>query len=158
MFCRPCSIWWVTKPKHALELCLLKSIQEMSRRRRQHSYRGADKSLARPWKETSYSDQDLQHYIKIYGYKQQEYIPVVCSHKSWYSVLSLGRCSWFPSRVGLRTYQHPCTSYSKNHEYKTQLCGRQYWLVTYTVACCLYRTLPLLDSTTWFYRTTLASL
>jgi len=30
-------------------------------------YRGADKSLARPWKETSYSDQDLQHYTKTYG-------------------------------------------------------------------------------------------
>jgi len=27
-------------------------------------YRAADKSLARPWKETSYSDQDLQHYTK----------------------------------------------------------------------------------------------
>jgi len=27
--------------------------------------------------------------------------------KSWYSVVSLGRCSLFPSRVGLRTYQHP---------------------------------------------------
>jgi len=32
-------------------------------------YRGADKSLARPWKETSYSDQDLQHYTKTYGVK-----------------------------------------------------------------------------------------
>jgi len=30
-------------------------------------YQGADKSLARPWKETSYSDQDLRHYTKIYG-------------------------------------------------------------------------------------------
>jgi len=30
-------------------------------------YRGADKSLARPWKETSYSDQDLQHCTKTYG-------------------------------------------------------------------------------------------
>jgi len=29
-------------------------------------------------------------------------------HKSWYSVVSLGRCSFFPSRVGLRTYQNPC--------------------------------------------------
>ena len=29
--------------------------------------RGAEKSLARPWKETSYSDQDLQHYTKTYG-------------------------------------------------------------------------------------------
>ena len=30
-------------------------------------YRSADKSLAQPWKETSYSDQDLQHYTKTYG-------------------------------------------------------------------------------------------
>ena len=30
-------------------------------------YWGADKSLARPWKERSYSDQDLQHYTKTYG-------------------------------------------------------------------------------------------
>ena len=30
-------------------------------------YRGADKSLALPWKETSYSDQELQHYTKTYG-------------------------------------------------------------------------------------------
>jgi len=30
-------------------------------------YRGADKSLVRPLKETSYSDQDLQHYTKTYG-------------------------------------------------------------------------------------------
>jgi len=59
-------------------------------------YRAADKSLARPWKETKYSEQDLQHYTNIYG------------HKSWYSAVSLGRCSLFPSRVGLRTYQHPC--------------------------------------------------
>ena len=29
-------------------------------------YRGADKSLAQPWKERSYSDQDLQHYTKTY--------------------------------------------------------------------------------------------
>ena len=29
-------------------------------------YRGADKSLARPWKETSYSNRDLQHYTKSY--------------------------------------------------------------------------------------------
>ena len=30
---------------------------------------GADKSLARPWNETSYSDQDLQQYSKTYGVK-----------------------------------------------------------------------------------------
>jgi len=41
-------------------------------------HRGADKSLARPWKETCSSGQDLQHYTKTYAYKQQEYIPVVC--------------------------------------------------------------------------------
>ena len=29
-------------------------------------YPGADKSLARSWKETSYSDQDLQQYTKTY--------------------------------------------------------------------------------------------
>ena len=33
------------------------------------AYRGADKSLARPWKETSYSDQDLQLCTKTYGVK-----------------------------------------------------------------------------------------
>jgi len=32
--------------------------------RRSITYRGADKSLARPWKETSYSDQNLQHCTK----------------------------------------------------------------------------------------------
>ena len=31
-------------------------------------------------------------------------------HKPWYSVVSLGRCILFPSRVGLRTYQHPCST------------------------------------------------
>jgi len=30
-------------------------------------YRGADKSLARLWKETTCGDQDLQHYTKTYG-------------------------------------------------------------------------------------------
>jgi len=30
-------------------------------------YRGADKSLAGPWKETSCIDQDLLHYTKTYG-------------------------------------------------------------------------------------------
>jgi hypothetical protein len=35
----------------------------------------AEKSLARPWRETRYSDQDLQHYAKTYD----------VHHKSWYS-------------------------------------------------------------------------
>jgi len=30
-------------------------------------YRGDDNSLARPWKETSYSGEELQHYNKTYG-------------------------------------------------------------------------------------------
>jgi len=30
-------------------------------------YRGADKSLARPWKQTSYTDQVLQNYINTDG-------------------------------------------------------------------------------------------
>jgi hypothetical protein len=58
-------------------------------------YRGADKSLARPWNETSYSNIFL----------------LFVRHKSWYSVVSLGRCSFFPSRVGLKTYQHPGYKY-----------------------------------------------
>jgi hypothetical protein len=49
------------------------------------------------------------------------------------------------------------TSYSKDHEHETHLGGRQYWLVTYTVPCRLYRMLPLLDNTAWFHKTTLAS-
>jgi len=32
-------------------------------------YWGADKSLARPWKAISYSDQDLHHYAKSHGVK-----------------------------------------------------------------------------------------
>ena len=31
------------------------------------NYSDANKSLALPWKETSYNDQDLQHYTKTYG-------------------------------------------------------------------------------------------
>ena len=67
--------------------------------------RGADKSLARPWKETSYSDQDLQHYTKTYGV-QTTAIYSCCLYAiiSWYSAVSLGRSSLFPSSVGLRTY------------------------------------------------------
>ena len=64
-------------------------------------YRSAGKSLARPWKETSYSDQDSQHYTKTYGV-QTTPIYSCCLY-----AISLGRCSLFPSRVGLRTYQHP---------------------------------------------------
>ena len=58
-------------------------------------YQGADKSLVRPWNETSYSDQDLW----------RTGILLFVRHKYWYSFVSLGRCSLFPSRVGLRTYQ-----------------------------------------------------
>ena len=44
------------------------------------SYRGADKSSARPWKETNYSDQGLKHYTKTYGVQTTEiYIAVVCT-------------------------------------------------------------------------------
>ena len=138
---------------------------------------GADRSLARPWKETSYSDQDLQHYTKTYNtiprlktlHQDLQHTPRLTTlyqdlqhytksynttprlttlyqdlqhytktynttprlttlhqdlrrtnnsniflfvrHKSWYSVVSLGRCSLFLSRVGLRTYQLPGISY-----------------------------------------------
>ena len=44
-----------------------KSLAQPWKEIRQYMYRGADKSLAQPWKETSYSDQDLQHSTKTYA-------------------------------------------------------------------------------------------
>jgi len=66
-------------------------------------YPGADKSLARHWKETSYSDQDLQHYTKTYG------VQTTGIYSCGLYTVSLGHCNLFPSSVGLRPYQHPCT-------------------------------------------------
>jgi hypothetical protein len=40
--------------------------------------RGADKSLALPWKKTICSEQYLQQYTKTYGVQKQDNIPVVC--------------------------------------------------------------------------------
>jgi len=68
-------------------------------------YRGADKSLARPWKEASYVDQDLQHHTKTYGVQTTGILYAV---RLGMVLLSLGRCSLFPFRIGLRTYQHLC--------------------------------------------------
>jgi len=42
-------------------------------------YRGADKSLARPWKETSYSDRTYKTIPRLMPYKQQQYIAVLCT-------------------------------------------------------------------------------
>ena len=42
------------------------------------------------------------------AYKQHNLFMLFVRHKSWYSVVSLCRCSLFHSRVGLRTYQQPC--------------------------------------------------
>jgi len=50
-------------------------------------YRGADKSLARPWKETSYGDQDSQNYTKTFWHTNNRNF---ARHKSWYGVVS-----WF---------------------------------------------------------------
>jgi len=38
--------------------------------------------------------------------KNRKILLLFVLHKSWYSVVSLGRCSLFSSRVGLRTYQY----------------------------------------------------
>jgi len=65
-------------------------------------YRGADKSLARTWKETSYSDLDLQYSTKTYG------VQTTGINSRCFYAISLSRCRLFPSRVGLRTYQQPC--------------------------------------------------
>jgi len=88
-------------------------------------YRGADKSLARPWKETSYSDQDLQHYTKTYGV-QTTGIYSCCFYAVNLGIvlLTLGPCSLFPFRVRLRTYQHP----SKLQMYLLFLSYDSYWL------------------------------
>jgi len=71
-------------------------------------YRGADKSLARLWKETSYNDQDL------WRTNNRNIFLLFVRHTFWYSIVRLVHCSLFPSRVGLRTYQHPGT-YSKDN-------------------------------------------
>jgi len=67
-------------------------------------YRGADKSLTQPWKEKSYSDQDLQHYTKTNG------VQTTRIYSCCFLLFPVGCCSLFPSRVGLRAYQHPCAS------------------------------------------------
>ena len=59
-------------------------------------YRGADKSLVRRWKETSYSDQTYNNLPTLMAYKHHKFC-------------KFGRRSLFPSRVGLMIYQHPCT-------------------------------------------------
>jgi len=74
-----------------------------------NNVQGAGKSLARPWKDTSYSDQDLQHYTKTYGVQTGIYSRCV---------VSLGRCSLSPSRVGLRTYQRPCICHECDRKWK----------------------------------------
>ena len=58
-------LYRVNQQSKLLGLCIL--IFLFANRTRQAVYRGADKSLARPWKVTSYSKQDLQHYTKTYG-------------------------------------------------------------------------------------------
>jgi len=42
-------------------------------------YRGADKSLALPWKATSYSDQELQQYNKTYGVQTTGIYSCLCA-------------------------------------------------------------------------------
>jgi len=59
------------------ELILMKNDKKFKSSRATKIYRGADKSLARPWKETSYSDRN-NIIPRLTAYKQQEYIPVVC--------------------------------------------------------------------------------
>jgi len=66
--------------------------------------RGADKSLARPWKETSCSDQELQHYTKNLAYKQQL---LFVSHKSWYGVVDLVAVACFLPESGLGLISTP---------------------------------------------------
>jgi len=72
-------------------------------------YRGADKSLARPGRKQSYSDHTLN--LQATQKKNQKVVrPIRSSRQQWpprrtkNGDLQL----FFFSRVGLRTYQHPC--------------------------------------------------
>jgi hypothetical protein len=63
-----------------------------------------EKSLARPWKETSYSDQELHHYTKNYDVQTP----------SIYSCKSLAR-SWKETSYSDQDLQH----YTKTYGVKT---------------------------------------
>jgi len=79
------------------------------------SYRGADKNLARPWKETKLQRPKLTTLYQDLRYTNKSYIVLLSvRHKPWYTrgVLRRGHSSLFPSRVGLGTYQKP-SSYVK---------------------------------------------
>ena len=65
------------------------------------------------WQITDDDDDDQDLWLK----NNSNIFLLFVSHKSWYSVVSLGRCSLFPSRVGLRVYKHPGT-------YMIKTCGR----------------------------------
>jgi hypothetical protein len=45
--------------------------------------------------------------VNIFITNNRNILLLFVRRKSWYSVVSLGCCSLFPSRVGLRTYQYP---------------------------------------------------
>ena len=49
---------------------------------------------------------DLQNY-ELRRTNNSNILLLFVRRKSWCSVVSLGRCSLFPSRIGLMTYQHP---------------------------------------------------
>ena len=87
-------------------------------------YRGAYKFLTRHWKETSYSDQTYNTIPRLTAYKQQQYIPVVCTPHVLVQCCKSGRCSLFPSRVGLRTYQHSCNGTQRQYNCSIQMLYR----------------------------------
>ena len=49
-------------------------------------------------------------------------------HKSWYSIVRLGRCSLFPSRAGLRTYQHPGIYFASHQQMSPFFSDASRWL------------------------------
>ena len=51
----------------------------------------------------------ITFYQDLWRTKNRNIFLLFVRRKCWYSVVSLGRCSLFPSRIGLRTYQHAGT-------------------------------------------------
>jgi len=55
----------------------------------------------------TYGAQTTGNYQDLWRTNNRNILLLFVRHKSWCSVVSLGRYSFFPARVGLRTYQYP---------------------------------------------------
>jgi len=83
------------------------------------SYRGADKSLARPGRKQSrkhgrdardFNNIETRAVIKYFVFPARQGAEGNSRHCD-------RNISFFPFLVGLRTYQHPCITHKVNHKY-----------------------------------------